>query len=578
MHPSLSLRCATVLCALVLALLLHAPADAQIPLRIIAIIDLHGHLEPGENTIGVPHPQDASRFVPLRTGGAAYLAARVEALRKDVPASLFVSSGDLIGASPLVSALFRDEPTVQVMNTMGLEVNAAGNHEFDHGVQELQRMVGGGCATTPRGATQSCANRLGTYEGMRFALLAANVVDESGQPLFAPHVVRSVQGVKVGIIGAVTRSTPRIVMPSGIRGLRFEREAAAVNRSVQALRAQGVNAFVAVIHEGGDTDGSFNECANPRGEIFEIARELDPAVRVVLSGHTHRGYVCQIDGRVIIQGASFGRLVSVVDLTLDAKSGSIRPEIRATNVTVPNGLDGALDPAVRAAHPAVTPDRVVATMVAAYRERAAPLADASAGRLTAAFTRQPEAGGDHAAGRLIADAHLAATRDNGAQIAFTNPGGVRSDLRPRAPDGRVTYGDLFTMQPFGNSLVTMTLTGTQLKTLLESQWNRSNPERVRFLQPSRGFTYAWRADRPHGERIDADSLRLGGERIRPEQTVRVTVNNYLAEGGDGFSVLREGRDHAGGPLDVDALTAHLTRLSKAGPVEPDLTPRIRRLD
>jgi 5'-nucleotidase len=142
----------------------------------------------------------------------------------------------------------------------------------------------------------------------------------------------------------------------------------------------------------------------------------------------------------------------------------------------------------------------------------------------------------------------------------------------------VTYGDLFTMQPFGNSLVTMTLTGAQLKSLLESQWNRSNPDRVRFLQPSRGFTYAWRADRPHGERIDPDSMRLAGERIRPEQSVRVTVNSYLAEGGDGFSVLREGRDHAGGPLDVDALTAHLTLQSKAGPVAPDLTPRIRRLD
>ncbi|MCA3220593.1 MAG: bifunctional metallophosphatase/5'-nucleotidase [Burkholderiales bacterium] len=578
MQISLQQRFAVLLCSLALGPLLPTVAHAQIPLRIIAINDLHGHLEPGENTIGVPHPQDATRIVPLRTGGAAFLATRVNALRKDAPASVFVSTGDLIGASPLVSALFRDEPTVQAMNAMGLDLNAAGNHEFDHGVQELQRMVGGGCARTPRGATQSCANGRGSYEGMRFALLAANVVDEAGQPLFAPHKIRSVQGVNVGFIGAVTRSTPRIVMPSGIRGLRFEREAAAVNRSVQALRTQGVNAFVAVIHEGGDTDGHFNECANPRGEIFEIARELDPAVRVVLSGHTHRGYVCEIDGRVIIQGASFGRLVSVVDLRLDARSGSIRPEIRAINVTVPNGLDAALDPVVRAAHPALAPDPVVAGLVADHRERAAPLADTSAGRITAAFTRQPDAGGDHAAGRLIADAHLAATRDNGAQIAFTNPGGVRSDLRPRGPDGRVTYGDLFTMQPFGNSLVTMTLTGAQLKTLLEDQWSRSNPDRLRFLQPSRGLTYAWRADRPHGHRIDPDSIRLAGERIRPEQSVRVTVNRYLAEGGDGFSVLREGRDHAGGPLDVDALTAHLRQQSKAGPIAPDLTPRIRRLD
>jgi 5'-nucleotidase len=566
-------------CALVLAAALClASAHAQVPLRIIAINDFHGHLEPGENAIGVPHPQEPARTVALRSGGAAFLATRVNALRAQATNSVFVSAGDLIGATPLVSALFRDEPTVEVMNLLGLDLNAAGNHEFDHGVAELQRMARGGCAQTSRGAVVTCANPRGTYDGMRFPVLAANVVSASGAPLFAPHVVKDVQGVKVAFIGAVTRSTPGIVMPAGIRGWRFEREAAAINRSVQALRQQGVNAFVAVIHEGGETDGGFNECINPRGEIFEIARALDGAVSVVLSAHTHRGYNCTIDGRLVIQGASFGRLVSVVDLVLDATSGEVRTDAaRALNVTVPNGLDTDLDPAVRAAHPPLHADASVAALIAAYRERAAPLADAPAGRISAVFTRQADAGGDHAAGRLIADAHLAATRDNGAQIAFTNPGGVRSDLRPRA-DGRVTYGDLFTVQPFGNALVTMTLTGTQLKTMLESQWSRTTPERVRFLQPSAGFTYAWRSDRPHGERIDADSLRLHGTRIRPDQSVRVTVNAYLAAGGDGFGVLRDGRDQVGGPLDVDALTAYLNERSKARPLAPDPVPRIRRLN
>jgi 5'-nucleotidase len=302
-------------------------------------------------------------------------------------------------------------------------------------------------------------------------------------------------------------------------------------------------------------------------------------VRVLLSAHTHRGYVCELDGRLIIQGTSFGRLVSVVDLELDSAAGTVRAgSIRGRNVTVPNGLDVALDPAVRAVHPALAADTAVSALVAAYRERAAPLADAPAGRLAAAFTRAADAGGDHAAGRLIADAHLAATRDNGAQIAFTNPGGVRSDLRPRAPDGRVTYGDAFTMQPFGNALVTLTLSGAQLRALLESQWSRSNPERVRFLQPSRGFSYAWRGDRPHGERVEPDSMRLDGERVRPEQSLRVTVNSYLAAGGDGFGILRDGRDQTGGPLDVDALTVYLSQASRNAPLMPDATPRIRRLD
>ncbi len=576
--PRTSLRFALVR-ALGAALVLYATAaHAQVPLRIIAINDFHGHLEAGDNTIGVPHPQDPARMVPLRSGGAAYLATRVKALRAEVRNALFVSAGDLIGASPLVSALFRDEPTVEVMNQLGLDLNAAGNHEFDQGVAELQRMARGGCAQTPRGAVATCANPRGTYEGMRFPIVASNVVDATGTPLFAPHVVKEIEGIKVGFIGAVTRSTPGIVMPSGIRGWRFEREAVAINRSVQALRREGVNAFVAVIHEGGDTDGGFNDCIEPRGEIFEIARALDPAISVVLSAHTHRGYRCSIDGRLIIQGASFGRLVSVVDLVLDAKSGTVRTEAtRAVNLTVPNGLDAGIDPAVRAAHPALAADPAIAALVASYRDRAAPLADAPAGRIAAAFTRHADSGGDHALGRLVADAHLAATRDNGAQIAFTNPGGVRSDLRPRA-DGRVTYGDLFTVQPFGNALVTMTLTGAQLKTVLEAQWSRSNPERVRFLQPSAGFAYAWRAERPHGERIDADSLRLHGDRIRPDQTIRVTVNSYLAAGGDGFGVLRDGREQVGGPLDVDALTAYLSERSKSAPVAPDPVARIRRLD
>jgi 5'-nucleotidase len=561
------------------AALATAVASAQVPLRIIGINDFHGHLDPGENAIAVAHPQDPERMVPLRSGGAAYLATRIKALRAEANNSVFVSAGDLIGASPLVSALFRDEPTVEVMNQLNLDLNAAGNHEFDQGVAELRRMAFGGCATTPRGVVLSCANAAGSFAGMRFALLAANVVDERGATLFAPHLVKTVQGVKVGFIGAVTRSTPGIVMPTGIRGWRFEREAAAINRGVQALRAQGVQAFVAVIHEGGETDGGFNECVNPRGEIFAIARELDPAVRVLLSAHTHRGYVCELDGRLIIQGTSFGRLVSVVDLELDSAAGTVRAgSIRGRNVTVPNGLDGALDPAVRAVHPALAADPAVSALVAAYRERAAPLADAPAGRLAAAFTRAADAGGDHAAGRLIADAHLAATRDNGAQIAFTNPGGVRSDLRPRAPDGRVTYGDAFTMQPFGNALVTLTLSGAQLRALLESQWSRSNPERVRFLQPSRGFSYGWRGDRPHGERVEPDSMRLDGERIRPEQSLRVTVNSYLAAGGDGFGILRDGRDQTGGPLDVDALTVYLSQASRNAPLMPDATPRIRRLD
>ncbi len=553
-----------------------------VPIRLIAINDFHGHLEPGDNTIGVPHPDDPARVVPLRSGGAAYLASRVKALRDEVPHSIFISAGDLVGASPLVSALFRDEPTIEAMNLIGLALNAVGNHEFDQGVTELQRLIAGGCATTPRGELATCAHPAGRYEGARFPFLAANVVDRDDRPLLPPTWMTTVGGIKLGFVAAVTRSTPGIVMPSGIRGWRFRPEAAAINAQVTSLRARGAQVLVAVIHEGGEADGGSNGCDDLRGSIVDIARELDPAIDVVFSAHTHRGYVCRLgsgsDRRVLIQGASFGRLVSVVDLEVDPASGRVlRERIRARNLPVPNGTEVAPDPALRRAYPPLAPDPAVAALVDHYREQAAPLAQRPVGRIAATFDRRPDTGGDHAAGRLIADAQLAATRSNGAQLAFTNAGGVRSDLVYRAPTGAVSYGDAFTTQPFGNSLVTLTLTGAQLKTLLEQQWSRRS-DNVRFLQPSAGFSYTWHAGRPWGERIDAESMRLDGERVQPERRYRVTVNSYLASGGDGFSVLRDAADRDGGPLDVDALADYLRSASRDAPLAPERQARIRRID
>ena len=567
-----------VLCCAVALAMPPVRAAEVVPVRIIAINDLHGHLDPGDNTIPVPHPDDPSRVVPLRSGGAAFLAARVRELRGAATHSVFVSSGDLIGASPLVSALFRDEPTVEAMNLIGLDLNAVGNHEFDRGVAELERLIAGGCATTPRGELSSCAHPSGRYEGARFAQIAANVADADGRTLLAPSWVRDFAGVRVGFIGAVTRSTPGIVMPAGIRGWRFSDEAQAINREARRLQAAGVQALVAVVHEGGHTEGGFNECTNPSGPIFEIARALDPAIDLVLSGHTHRGYVCRLDGRVIIQGASFGRLVSVIDLALDRRTGDVLPDrVRAVNLPVPNGSDDALDPALRRAYPALDADPQVAALIARYRALAAPIASRPIAQLAASFDRRPDAGGDHAAGRLIADAHLAATRTNGAQLAFTNPGGIRGDLVAHPPHGAVSFGDLFAIQPFGNSLVTLTLSGAQLRELLESQWSRRG-DRVRILQPSRGFSYAWSAQRPWGERVDPASMQLDGVRIRPDRRYRVTVNDYLAAGGDGFAVLRHATDATGGPLDVEALADHLRAAAAHGPVTPDRIPRIRRLD
>jgi len=293
----------------------------------------------------------------------------------------------------------------------------------------------------------------------------------------------------------------------------------------------------------------------------------------VLSAHTHQGYSCNVDGRPVIQGASFGRLVSVVDLVVDRTTGDVvRSQTRARNVPVVNGAEG--DARIAADFPPLPADPTVAAIVAAYRDAAAPLANRPVGRISAPFERRPGAGGDHALGRLIADAQLAATRANGAEVAFTNPGGVRASLRASGRDGTVTYADAYATQPFGNSLVTLTLTGAQLKTLLEQQWSAARPERVRILQPSAGFTYHWDGRRPHGSRVEG--MRLHGRAVDPTDDVRVTINSFLASGGDSFRVLRGGRDRVGGPLDIDAFTEFLTAESALRPLSPKSPPRIRR--
>lgn len=567
----LILACATLLAVVSL------PARAQpgVTVRIIAFNDFHGHLEPGENTIHVPDPDQPSVTVPLRTGGAAFLSARIHQLRADQKHSVVVSTGDLIGASPLISGLFLDEPTIEVMNAIGIDINGLGNHEFDRGAGELARVANGGCRTDAPADRISCAGTTGRYDGARFSFIAANVVDRNGQTLFAPSVVREFDGVRIGFIGAVTRSTPGIVQPDGIAGLRFSPEAQAINREALALQARGVQSIVAVIHEGGDAGGGHDACENPHGAIFEIERELDRSIDIVLSAHTHRAYNCRINGRLVIQAASFGRLVSVIDVAVDRASGDIvMPLTQARNLPVPNGL--TRDDRLRTHFPPLEPELRVAAIVDHYRVRAAPIASRAVGRIAGTFDRNATAGGDHALGRLIADAQLAATRDRGAVIAFTNSGGIRTELRRRAEDGAVNYADLFAVQPFGNALVTLTLTGTQLKTLLEQQWSLGNPERARILQPSRGFSYAWDPARPTGHRVIAASLRLNGRAIDADRPYRVTVNDFLARGGDSFRVLRDGADAVGGPLDIDALTGFIRAESLRGPLQPDRTARIAR--
>ena len=587
-------RLACRLLAAMLALSGAAHARGPVQVRLIGINDLHGNLEAANLTLFLADPGAPPEAPQLRVqvGGAAAIAGMVQKLRAGAPQSFMLAGGDLIGAAPLVSTLFRHESAIEILNDIGLEVSSLGNHEFDAGEAELRRIIRGGCAATaPDDPVASCAQS--RYRGARFKYIAANVKDERGRNIVAPYVIKRFEGIPIAFIGGVTKTTPQMVIPSGIKGLRFLDEAEAVNRAAKEIRAKGVRAMVAVFHEGlelgtSQKRGDWNDvtCPDAHGPLLDIARRLDPEIKVIFSGHTHQGYRCEIEGRLLIQGTSYGRGISVVDVELDRGTRAMLPPKRSINLPVVNEkTDPAQRERLAASLPQeyamvvreAKPDAAIAAKVARFAALVAPKGERAVGRIAGGFSRGRELGAqagdstvDSSAGRLIADAQLAATRAEGAQLAFMNPGGIRSNLECAAPPCTVTFGQVFTMQPFGNSLVVMTLTGEQLKALLEAQ-QRSATGQPTLLQPSEGFTYTWQSDAPRGERVR--DMRLLGEPVRADAAYRVTVNSFLAEGGDGFAILTAGTDRKGGGQDLDALTAYLAARERA----PVPSPRITRL-
>ncbi len=524
---------ALLLFALVAMHFAAAPAAAKDPtLRLLGINDFHGNLEPPTGSGG---RIQTGPTTTVDAGGAAYLATHVKRLRTND--SLLVSSGDLIGASPLISGLFHDEPTIEVMNAMGMRYNGVGNHEFDEGVEELLRM-------------QSLAD---------FRFLAANVrYLNSDRTILPPFKIRRVKGIPVVFLGLTLEGTPEIVTPAGVAGLDFDDEADTINRYVRELsRRLRAQAFVVLIHQGGQQNApgangfiDINRCDNFSGDIGPIVDRLDKRVDVVLSAHTHQPYVCKRNGMLLTSSSSFGRLLTKVDLALDRRTRDITTKA-AENVIVTR--DVPEDPAVK-------------EIVDKYKALAAPIAARVVGQVTAAITRASNAAGESTLGDVIADAQLESTapaEKGGAVIAFMNSGGIRADLPFNAPNGDVTYNDLFTVQPFGNTLVVKTMTGAQIRALLEQQFDNPTAGQRRILQVSAGFTYSYDTTKPAGSRVGA--ILLNGTPIDAAASYRVTMNSFLATGGDGFSVFNEGTDQLGGDVDIDALEDFIAAHSPVAP-------------
>jgi 5'-nucleotidase len=579
--------------------------------RVMSYNDLHGNMRsPGNLAVRLNSSSEAA--VAHRAGGIDYLSATLDQLKRHAAHSFIASTGDAIGASPLVSALFHDEVTIEAMNLIGTGVNVVGNHEFDEGFTELLRMRNGGCHPTDAGTTpaRSCILQSNgdvtvpfagaPFAGSQFPFLAANVVNSAtGQTIFPATMIQQFGPVRVGFIGVVLRETPTIVAPSGVAGLTFQDEIERINFYARQLRNRGVESIVVLAHQGSVpvANNPINQCGNITGPMNQIAAGLDRSVDAIFTAHTHQAYICAQQPTnggtaAMVSGSAFGRLVTVVDLLIDNATRNV-VRSSAFNVPVSQGVVTGSGASTLFTPNQVLKDIVDSTpkyqqlnkLVQAYETASAPLASRIVGNLSANATTVVDNSCENQAGNLVADAQLAATQGPTQQAvaAFMNPGGVRAGgfVSPanRNANGDLTYGHVFTVQPFGNSLVTLTLTGAQIKELLEQQFTGYTNGQTfnRVLLPSSSVRYTWDSTQPAGQRVDAASLTINGALVQASSSYRVTVNSFLAEGGDRFIVLLQGTNRVGGEVDLDALEQYLASSTPPSgtPIAP---PSLNRID
>ncbi|MEU3960155.1 bifunctional metallophosphatase/5'-nucleotidase [Streptomyces buecherae] len=556
----------------------HGGHGRTVDVQLLSFNDLHGTLEPPQGSAGTvtqTQPDGTTKAIPA--GGVEYLATSLREAREGHRYSVTAAGGDMIGASPLLSGLFHDEPSVEAMNKLGLDVSAVGNHEFDEGSAELKRIQNGGCH--PKDGCYETGKR---FPGADFPYLAANVTSEkTGKPILRPYTVWEHEGVRIGFIGVTLEGTPDVVTAEGVKGLKFHDEVETINKYTRELQRQGVKSVVALIHEGGmPASGSYDyDCDSPgpgdgvSGPIVDIAKNVSPQVDALVTGHTHQAYACSIPDpngvpRTVTSAASFGRLYTDTTLTYDRHTRDIvRTSVKSANHVVDREQPRAKD---------------MTALIKRWNALAAPVANRPVGYISADIPGRGLNAYETPLGDLISDAQLAglAPADKGgAQVAFMNPGGIRADLAHKASgdegDGVVTYGEAFTVQPFTNMTNVLDLTGEQLLTVLRQQVSGVNEKQPRVLQVSRGLTYTLDLRKAGAERIVTDSVRLNGEPIDAKKTYRVAVNEFLAGGGDGFPVLKEGKNKLVGPSDLDVFTAYLAANStQDAPLAPPKADRI----
>ncbi|WP_327728942.1 bifunctional metallophosphatase/5'-nucleotidase [Streptomyces sp. NBC_00487] len=542
--------------------------------QLLSFNDLHGNLEPPAGSSGrVTELHEDGTTTTINAGGVEYLATHLRDARRPDDYSITAAAGDMVGASPLISGLFHDEPTIEALNGLDLDVTSVGNHEFDEGAKELARLQKGGCHPTA-----GCYVKGKKFKGADFPYLAANVIEnKTKKPLLKPYWVWKKNGVKVGFIGVTLEDTPGVVSAEGVKGLTFKDEVKTINKYAKELERQGVKSVVALIHEGGaPASTSYNyDCDAPgagdgiSGPIVDIAKNITPKVDALVTGHTHAAYACTINDpagkpRMVTSAASFGRLYTDTTLTYDRKTGDIaRTAVDSANHVVTRDVEKAAD---------------MTALISRWNTLAAPIGNRAIGYISADV---PNAGTESPMGDLIADAQYwyGKALDPEVDLALMNPGGVRAPLTYAAKgtegDGVVTYAEGFTVQPFSNTVNLQNFTGAQLVSVLQEQVTGVNAATPKVLLPSSGLTYTLDLTKTGAARIVVDSIKLNGAAIDPAATYRVATNSFLAGGGDGFTTLGQGTNDLVGGDDLAALEQYLlANSSAASPLAPPTANRI----
>lgn len=549
-------------------------------INILAFNDFHGNLEPPKRFIEAEDPTDINKSVRIPVGGVSYFADAINKLRAQYPNNAVVSAGDLISASPLTSSLFLDEPTIETMNEIKIDFNAVGNHEFDRGTDELRRLQNGGCQQYT--TTKPCQINK-DFAGAKFNFLAANVSLKADpkRTLFPAYKIKRYGNIPVAFIGLTLEATPTIVSAAGIKDVDFHDEAETVNSLIPELKKQGVEAIVVVVHEGVAPSTKFNAktCAGLSGPLTGILDRLDTAVDVVVSGHTHQSYICDYSTLnpqkpfLLTSAGQYGTAITNIKLELDGKTGDvIKKDAQQVPIQSEAYTSGTTTVNLTNLYEKFNKTPSIEAILDKYRQAVTTISARIVGTATTVINRNAAESGETALGNLIADAQQAAAltaSNQGSDFTLMNPGGVRADLQTNS-NNQITFGDVFAVQPFGNSIITLSLTGQQIRELLEQQWSGANADRPHILQPSKELSYAYKKDATAVPR--ATQIMISGQALMDSKSYRVTVNSFIADGGDNFTVLTKGTNRVGGGQDIDALEKYINQNS---PVQAPETNRIK---